>query len=173
MALCLPYNLFVPLQSVRFQRFQDQSVRARDRSWFVDIFDANQPFPPCRLASSHEPTAATRDPKWSGPVGEGANLPRYPSAINLKYILQIADADQGAFLRRSKVDVSSSVVIQPFHAIMSSCRFKPGKSTPPDPSGRTEDRPSYRRAFPAGPLRLRTFPSSCLSSGIQPRGGEV
>ena len=31
--------------------------------------------PPFARAKSHEPTAATRLPRWSGPVGEGANRP--------------------------------------------------------------------------------------------------
>src|SRR5512139_2355327 len=33
--------------------------------------------PPCWRASRKLPTAVTRDPKWRGPVGEGAKRPRY------------------------------------------------------------------------------------------------
>src|SRR4029079_11011882 len=32
-------------------------------------------WPPRERANSHDPTAATRLPRWSGPVGEGANRP--------------------------------------------------------------------------------------------------
>ena len=48
-------------------------ARTRGGEWLVRMEDLD---PPRVLASRKLPTAATSEPKWSGPVGEGANRPR-------------------------------------------------------------------------------------------------
>ena len=61
----------VPVQAETLERAQDRVGRAGLLARLVEVFDAHEPLPFARRASSQLASAATSEPKCSGPVGDG------------------------------------------------------------------------------------------------------
>ena len=67
-----------PIETRIFERPQDVRIGARHAARCVEVFDADQPPSTPFLRFRITASAATSEPKCSGPVGDGANRPTHP-----------------------------------------------------------------------------------------------